>query len=64
MKKQKKFSDLNAKDAAEKETALVKELVKFKVSMDPALISNVGGIAGLKRDLRIVSRKNAQFANN
>ncbi|MGY3802452.1 hypothetical protein ACWNT8_00060 [Pigmentibacter ruber] len=60
MKKQKKFADLNSSDAAKKQDSLVKELVKFKVSMDPAVISNAGGIAGLRRDLRIVSRKKAQ----
>lgn len=60
MKKQKKFADLSYSDAAKKQDSLVKELVKFKVSMDPAVISNAGGIAGLRRDLRIVSRKKAQ----
>ncbi|BBH53901.1 MULTISPECIES: hypothetical protein [Fluviispira] len=62
MKKQKKFADLNSSDASTKHTELVKELVKFRVSMDPALISNAGGIAGLRRDLKIVSRKKAQSA--
>ena len=60
MKKHKKFADLSSSDAAKKQDSLVKELVKFKVSMDPAVISNAGGIAGLRRDLRIVSRKKAQ----
>jgi hypothetical protein len=60
MKKQKKFSDLNFSDASTKQALLIKELVKFKVSMDPALISNAGGIAGLRRDLKIVSRRKAQ----
>ncbi|APJ04504.1 hypothetical protein [Silvanigrella aquatica] len=62
MKKQKKFSDLNSSDATAQEALLVKELVKFKVSMDPALISNAGGIAGLRRDLKIISRRKAQSA--
>lgn len=60
MKKQKKFADLSSSDAASKQESLVKELVKFRVSMDPAVISNAGGIAGLRRDLRTVSRKKAQ----
>ena len=62
MKKQKKFSDLSSSDVSAKQDSLIKELVKFKVSMDPALISNAGGIAGLRRDLKIISRKNAQSA--
>lgn len=62
MKKQKKFSDLNSSDASAKQALLIKELVKFKVSMDPALITNAGGIAGLRRDLKIVSRRKAQSA--
>ncbi len=60
MKNQKKFSDFNFSDASTKQALLIKELVKFKVSMDPALISNAGGIAGLRRDLKIVSRRKAQ----
>lgn len=30
--------------------------------MDPALINNAGGIAGLRRDLKVVSRRKAQSA--
>jgi hypothetical protein len=37
----------------------IKELVKFRVSMDPAIITNGGGVAGLRRDLRVLSRKKA-----
>ena len=62
MKKQKKFSDLSSCDASTKQDTLIKELVKFRVSMDPALISNAGGVAGLRRDLKIVSRRKAQSA--
>lgn len=63
MKKQKKFADLNSSDTSAKQALLIKELVKFKVSMDPALISNAGGIAGLRRDLKVISRRKAQSAN-
>lgn len=62
MKKQKKFSDLNSNDTSAKQAELIKELVKFRVSMDPALINNAGGIAGLRRDLKVVSRRKAQSA--
>lgn len=63
MKKQKKFADLNTIETNSKHAEFVKELVKFRVSMDPAHINNAGGIAGLRRDLKVISRKKAQTAN-
>jgi hypothetical protein len=60
MKKQKKFSGLSLHDLCVQEAELVKELVKYRVSMDPAVLKNVGGIAGLRRDLRTLSCKKAQ----
>ena len=60
MKKQKKFSELSSADANSKYDELVKELVKFRVSMDPSVVTTTGGFVALKRDLKVLSRQKFQ----
>lgn len=57
MSKPKKFSELNRTDAAAKHSALTIELVKAKVSMDFESIQHLGGMVGVRRDLRLLGRK-------
>lgn len=57
MKKAKKFADLSLAEAVEKHSSLVKELVKFRISMDPASVQTEGGLQGLHRDLKVLGRK-------
>lgn len=62
MTKQKKFADLSSRDAAAKKNELIKELVKFRVSMDPSVIQASTGVPGLLRDLRVLGRRTAAKA--
>lgn len=64
MKKQKKFSDLNAVDARRKRDELLRELAAFRLSLDVSSVKTDGGIAGLRRDLKAVSRKLSQSMTN
>ncbi|MCA2959775.1 MAG: hypothetical protein IOD12_05945 [Silvanigrellales bacterium] len=59
MSKQKKFADLNAADAAKKHSELAKELVKFRLSLDPSSITSAAGVASLLRDMKVLARKAA-----
>jgi|GEM_PF-646175 len=59
MSKQKKFAELSAADASKKHTELAKELVKFRLSLDPSAITSSNGLVGLRRDLKILARKAA-----
>ena len=62
MTKQKKFADLSQRDAAAKRNELIKELVKFRVSMDPSVIQTSSGVPGLLRDLKVLGRMSAAKA--
>lgn len=64
MKKQKKFSDLNAADARHKRDELLKELAAFRLSLDVSAVKTEGGVAGLRRDLKTISRKLSQSVAN
>lgn len=56
-KKVKDIETLDVKGLTEKGLALSRELVSFRVSMDPSALSHKGGIAGLRRELREVNRR-------
>ena len=57
MKKQNKFLNLSSAELLEKQKALLKQLVTFKVSMDPSVILESGNIEGLRKDLRTLQRQ-------
>lgn len=59
MTKQKKFDGLSGREAAAKHAELVKELVKFRVSMDPSVIqsSSNASVPALLRDIKALGRK-------
>ena len=59
MSKQKKYAELSATDALKKHSELSKELAKFRLSLDPAVITSSNGLVGLRRDLKILARKAA-----
>lgn len=61
MKKQNEFAALSATEANEKRNEKVKELVRFRVSMDPTVISSSTGPAALMRDLKLLNRKCASM---
>jgi hypothetical protein len=56
MSKQKKYADLSAADAAKKHSELAKELVKFRLSLDPSVITSATGVASLQRDMKVLAR--------
>ena len=62
MTKQKKFADLSPRDAAAKRNELIKELVKFRVSMDTSVVQGSSGVPGLLRDLKVLGRMSAAKA--
>lgn len=57
MSKQKKYAELAPVDAAKKHAELAKELVKFRLSLDPASITSTSGVASLMRDMKVLARK-------
>ena len=59
MTKQKKFDGVTGRDAAAKQSDLVRELVKFRVSMDPSVIKSSANasVPALLRDIKALGRK-------
>lgn len=52
-----KISELTIEEAQIKRKALVKELLTFRLSLDPNVVTVPGGVAGLQRSLRNVDRR-------
>lgn len=57
MKKQNKFSSLSISELLNKQKALLKQLVVFKVSLDPSIITESNNIDGLRKDIRSLQRQ-------
>jgi hypothetical protein len=57
MKKQNKFSSLSISELFDKQKNFLKQFVNFKVSLDPSVITESGGIDGLRRDLKSIQRQ-------
>ncbi len=49
-----KISELSLEDAQARRRVLVKELLTFRLSLDPNGIQTEGGVAGVQRSLREV----------
>lgn len=64
MKKENKFSNLSAAELANKQKSFLKQLVSFKVSMDPSVITETGGIHGLRKDLKAIQRQIASTSSS
>jgi hypothetical protein len=56
MAKEKKFSSLGKVEAQKKLVELQSTLVKFRVSADASLLTEKSGVAGLRNDIRALSR--------
>lgn len=56
MAKEKKFASLTKLEAQKKLAELEASLVKFRVSADAAFLPEKSGVAGLRRDIRALSR--------
>ena len=63
MKKQNKFSSLSVSELIEKQKFLMKELVSFKVSMDPSVITESGNREGLLKDVKFLRRQIAMASS-
>jgi len=57
MKKQNKFSSLSISELLNKQKTLLKQLVIFKVSLDPAAITEANNIDGLRKDVKSLQRQ-------
>ncbi len=57
MKNQNKFTDLSISELSIKQKTLLKQLVTFKVSLDPSTITESKGIDGLRKDIRSLQRQ-------
>lgn len=57
MKKENKFSNLSSNELLDKQKSLLKQFVKFKVSMDPSSITDAPSVDGLRRDLKALQRQ-------
>jgi ribosomal protein L29 len=57
MKKQKKFAELAGEQLVIKHLELVKELAKFRLTLDTSSIGTTGGLAVLRRDIKLLARK-------
>jgi len=57
MKKQNKFSSLSGSELLIKQKVLLKQLVTFKVSMDPSVITESNNIDGLRKDVKSLQRQ-------
>jgi hypothetical protein len=64
MKKQNKFAALSMNELLEKQKALLKQLVTFRVSMDPSVIVESGNIEGLRKDIRVLQRQIASGSSS
>jgi ribosomal protein L29 len=56
MAKEKKFASLSKAEAQKKLVELQSTLVKFRVSADASLLTEKSGVAGLRNDIRALSR--------
>lgn len=56
-KKEKKFAALGSKEANAKKQELVKELLTAKLSLDHETLRARGGMAGVRRDLRLLNQR-------
>lgn len=63
-KKADKFGALDAKAAVAKHKELTKELIKARLSLDPATVTAEGGLNGLNRDLKALTRTIAGLSKN
>lgn len=63
-KKADKFGSLDAKAAIAKKKEMTKELLKARLSLDPATVTTEGGLAGLNRDLKALNRTIAGLSKN
>jgi hypothetical protein len=59
MSKQKKFAELSVSDARKKHAELSKELVKFRMTLDPSSITSASSPTALQQDLKLLARKAA-----
>jgi hypothetical protein len=57
MKKENKFSNLSGVELLNKQKALLKQLVSYKVSMDPSTITEANNVDGLRRDIKALQRQ-------
>lgn len=57
MKKQNKFSSLSHAELLIKQKVLLKQLVSFKVSMDPSVITESNNVDGLRKDVKSIQRQ-------
>lgn len=57
MKKESRFKGLGPKEMLAKRNDLVKELLKARLSLDPATVTAEGGMVGVRRDLKELARK-------
>lgn len=55
--KQEKFEKLAPKEMLAKRNELVKELLKARLSLDPATVTAEGGLMGVRKDLKALARK-------
>jgi hypothetical protein len=63
MKKESKFAHIQSmSEALALKKDLVHQLAAFRISSDASVIKTEGGISGLRRSLRSISRKVAIFA--
>ena len=56
-KNQNKFSELGMNELLGKQKDLMKQLVTFKVSLDPSVITESNNIDGLRRDIKNLQRQ-------
>lgn len=63
MKKQNKFSSLNVADLLNKQKTLLKQLVLFKVSLDPSVITESNNVDNLRKDLKSLQRQIATVSS-
>lgn len=57
-------STMSTKEMLAKRNDLVKELLKARLSLDPATVTTEGGLAGVRKELKGLSRKlGAQSVN-
>lgn len=59
----KKFNELSKEQLVDKQKSLLKELVSFKITMDPGEIKSSSNVVSLKRELRASSRALAVLGN-
>lgn len=64
MKKQNKFSNLSMSELLGKQKTLLKQLVTFKVSLDPSVVTESNNVDGLRKDLKALQRQIALVSTN